>query len=292
MSTPFLVDTTPPVGYACNNFKIKDEFVDEYVDNQLNVSRVTSLQEGLYILSIHALMTAPEIDLVVYINEHARYLSIKASENNTFNYDYSFYNTHTGGTVLSIAGITFVQMDTSIYFKLLYCSHITMNEVVDHRIEVYQTDSHQLDVKIHVTDPESGIRSIKLGAGTTSSGYQIQRFRSVLPDNHHSIWFDLPHMVPVYVTAIVENHAGSTSYFTSDVIHVDHTPPVIETSEIKVEHVEYSDTINVTIQWISSDQNIANLHCWISVGKHSHTSLYDNYTVDYLAMLVMVGDQH
>ena len=268
MSSVFLVDTSLPVGYSCFQFEIKTEFIATYVGDVLNVSRDITPEVGLYILSVHSSVTVPEIDLVVSFGDQARHISIRSSQNNTIDYDYTFFNQRTHSNVLQIEIASFNMPGTVVYFTLKHCSSLTTTNALDHRIKTYQTDYHNMDVKLHITDPESGIRFVKLGAGTTKYGYQIQSLTSVVPENHHRIWFDLPHLTPVFVTAIVENHAGGISYFTSDVIHMDHTSPEVKVKQFTLHHNQYIGTFSLTIHLEILDDVIGNFYCWLTVGKY------------------------
>ena len=78
--------------------------------------------------------------------------------------------------------------------------------------------------------------------GHIPGGLQIKSFYRINRWEDEHVHILSSHGTPLYVTAIVENHAGLQSTFHSNGLIIDHTPPVIEEVEVSIHHIYRNTT--------------------------------------------------
>ena len=119
---------------------------------------------------------------------------------------------------------------------------------------------------------------MKVGAGTTPGGYQIQSMKPVARGSGHLIHTTVPHGTQLWVTAVATNHAGLTTTFSARPITVDHKGPVIDILDVVAEQVDIN-TIDYNVSsrqyvvranWTVADSESGVKSCYCSFGKQGY----------------------
>lgn len=169
---------------------------------------------------------------------------------------------------------------SAMYANLSECKSMLINENNDSALTVRQMSPSMISICINVIDPESGIQGVFLGAGTTPNGFQIRSLSPLSLINHVTINVNLPHGTPVYITAIIKNHAGLEKSFKSSKIILDHTPPFVTNTKASIMyntiHNDKSATVNM--QWKVVDEESNLKICLYSLGNSPQSADIQEWT--------------
>ena len=159
---------------------------------------------------------------------------------------------------------------------------------------IRQLNPGLLSVCSFLSDPESDIARVLVGAGTTRGGYQVRPLRPFSKFNHGLIKTDIPHGSRIYLTVVATNNAGQRSIFSQEVT-IDHTPPMISNVNVKIHNDDnFSKSIeknfssvstelfistplgetHLTVVWSTNEEESKLIRCYCSVGKPCFTKYF------------------
>ena len=271
VSSPFVtVDVTPPTSFECENFS-RLIFLEETFETDILLN--ANLSKGvLYMLEV----TIPEpltmSTLQVLIGMHGMVLQFADRADGKKELQHVFLSLYDGYTNISISPMQAAENTTAIV-KLSHCTleNITSTEPA---VDVMQTGPYELTIFAHVMDPESGIRSLQLGMGTTKTGFQILPLSSIPIGNQIKIDFDAMHGSVLYTTVIATNNAGLRAVFHGNEITVDHTPPEIAnvTAVMALNATGngtdiMSATVSVHLACVDEQSGVKTCHCHLGKGS-------------------------
>ncbi|XP_071081006.1 uncharacterized protein [Haliotis cracherodii] len=283
-SLPVLIDATPPYGFVCKNFTNVSITNMSFEENNLpsgflNVftvalPRVTGSHYRVRVSIQHDHLNHEEA-LFSVGGIHIQIPFVLRYNHTLLCAEYQFTldaETMHGSAVLEVtiqSKETF--QDANIEMELCTDKERTQGSDV---ITTRQLTPSLLGICTRLMDPESGLKNIQIGVGTTPGGFQLQTLRRAEAGFHQLVEVTAPHGTPVYTTVIAENSAGLTTHYLSDPIVFDHTPPKI--SDVKV-HLVYSgsqpsDTTHTSGSWSTEDDESGIAACWCALGYKRLTS--------------------
>ena len=114
---------------------------------------------------------------------------------------------------------------------------------------------------------------VKVGAGTTKGGFQVQALKQIHGGNSGIIRADVQTGAPVYVTVLAENGAGHQSVFYAEPIKMDKTAPVISNLNIVMNMTENSNQTNssyiaLVTSWRALDTESGIKVCYCAAGNN------------------------
>ncbi|XP_076453312.1 uncharacterized protein LOC143288576 [Babylonia areolata] len=111
--------------------------------------------------------------------------------------------------------------------RLSRCLH-TVPSTSSAAVTLRQTSAYSVSVCSHVRDPESGLRALMVGVGTTPGGLQLRPWVRVGYSGHVSLDLEhVQHKTTLYAAVIAQNHAGQWSRFVSEPVLFDRTGPEV-----------------------------------------------------------------
>ncbi|KAH3799919.1 hypothetical protein DPMN_153543 [Dreissena polymorpha] len=167
-------------------------------------------------------------------------------------------------------------IETNISVGVYEC--MDMAEATHGVVTVSQVKKSMFIVSVNVFDPDSGIKKITLGAGTSPGSLQLRSLNVAHCINDEIMDLQVEHGTPVHVTAIVENYAGRRSVFHSTAVVTDITPPEISDVIFNIEtHINISGkastiTSTITGQWNVIDNKTDIKKCSVGKGRSSDGS--------------------
>ncbi|KAL3857349.1 hypothetical protein ACJMK2_012025 [Sinanodonta woodiana] len=250
------IDSSEPVGFMCEKFVSLNW--DSNEEGYINLTK-----DNFY--KIIAFSTSQMSDQVmISIGRHKMHMHFAKNHNGTSETEFNFLSPYNGNTTFKI----WMNNRNNFALKIQWfkCTNMIFSPNIS-SIDVNQVGPATISVCLKIVDPESGIKSVLVGTGTTQSGFQIQPLSPMPSENHLVLPFTAPHGSPVYVTAMTWNYAGLMSTFTSDAITVDHSPPVIQnvTAVVDVENV--TNIVNIDVTWKADDLQSGIKICYCGLGE-------------------------
>ncbi|XP_033749017.1 uncharacterized protein LOC117333705 [Pecten maximus] len=170
-----------------------------------------------------------------------------------------------------------VQADMELRVLLDVSENLKLSNNTDGHVIVRQVSSSELHVNVNVLDKESGIKDIFVGAGSTRGGFQIHQLVPVPSSSNILLFTEALHGQEVYITAIVENHAGDRSHFHSRSVIMDHTPPIISNAMMTMTYkssAEYALT-QVNVTWEVKDTESSTVQCSCVIVDDANGTIID-----------------
>ncbi|CAC5398104.1 unnamed protein product [Mytilus coruscus] len=121
-----------------------------------------------------------------------------------------------------------------ISISVLKCSSINIEAHDIETITTQQILPDRFSICVRAIDLDSGIKQVNIGIGSVNGSFELQTMKSAISSTHRMhdiVEANLTHGEHVYVQAVVINHAGLQTEFTSHPFVVDHTLPVIQSLE-------------------------------------------------------------
>ena len=288
MSPPILVDTTPPVGFVCSNFSditlnvTWDGGITTNVtktDTTAKLKGSVDVEKNAYIKirvdkSIHNEKFFSEFNIFFRVGDMYVPSKFQLTDNGTrIQASFSFLASKSGNLdieILTKETIFLSQTDMSMF------SCTDRKQTVDYTVlTVQQIMLSLVSVCARVVDPESHLVDIKIGAGTTKGGFQIQPLKSTSLHFHELIETDVPHGTPVFITVTAKNSAGLMSVFQSNPLIIDHTPPSISKAHLTLVYSSEGNsntTVTADVTWIVRDGESGVKSCLCALGEECYYS--------------------
>ena len=288
MSPPILVDSTPPVGFVCSNFSditLNVTWDGGITTNQTKTDKTAKLkgsvdvEKDAYIKirvdkSVHNGNFFSELNILFKVGDMFVPSKFQLTDNGTrIQASFSFLASKSGNLdieILTKETIFLSETDLSMF------SCIDIKQTVDSTVlTVQQIMLSLVSVCARVVDPESDLVEIKIGAGTTKGGFQIQPLKSTSLHFHELIEIDAPHGTPVFITVTAKNSAGLTSVFQSNPLIIDHTPPSISKAHLTLVYSSEGNsntTVTADVTWIVRDGESGVKSCWCALGEQCYYS--------------------
>ncbi|GAB1603526.1 uncharacterized protein LOC115216576 [Argonauta hians] len=271
------VDRTPPVDFKCDrkNTLIEKEFEinkNSSEDQYRRVITALPLQlNKIYFMSFTIPSDSYRDNILLYIGDTLVYIPPKVISDTSL-FKFHFKSRENGMKNISVQFNSLREMSSKLHMSIEECISVSFNR--KNALELWQTSPTEISVSLQVEDPESDIRHIYIGAGTTPYGFQIYQQTQVSPSSQHSIYSEsLSNGQEVYVTVQVENEAGLVATFTKS-ITVDITAPLVSVKDFVISQDE-TMTTQAEVKWEAKDQESGISECYYSIGN----------TDDYMAFV-------
>ncbi|KAK7101794.1 hypothetical protein V1264_020121 [Littorina saxatilis] len=260
-SPPLLVDTTPPEGLTCRSFQLNDTQVMVYEQSSsfhfgtysAKLSPPAFQEENVVKIEVDASGLHPAAEGYVQVEETKRPLIFKRSQNEVAVAKHEFILSPDADSTVSV--IVRANPETIITVTLFVCEDFDYSD--EGAVSIQHMSEYSVSVCSRVRDKESGIKSLKVGLGTTPGGLQVQPLTSVGHSGHFELTTHVQHNMPVYAVVVAENHAGQLSRFISRSIRSDHTPPIVSEVKVKVRYPDESpgntSSVQVEAEWTAED---------------------------------------
>ena len=161
--------------------------------------------------------------------------------------------------------------------KVQVCEHPTFSKTA---LSVQQSGSVGIHLHWAVTDPESDIKLIEVGLGSSEGGFQLLPLTDVGQSSSILFPVRLQHGMEVHSVLVAENHAGLKSIFYGDTLTVDWSPPVIHNLQVDVQCVE--DKCSVGATWDVTDVENVVQDCHWSIGRFDFQFTFIKVLTSYL----------
>ncbi|XP_053382169.1 uncharacterized protein LOC128549491 isoform X2 [Mercenaria mercenaria] len=274
VSKGVFIDTTAPVGYRCEKYTDIGQISKTTNGNDetlINIQHTFSLKKLYKVIVNLVSVDDNRPKLKIHIGRFQIYLPAVEDHNRVYHFKHSFFASFAGLQNISLKLENDDQGNKTVSLNLFECSQVI--EDSNEAIQLTQISRSKIAVQVLVTDEDSSLRKIELGAGTTVDGFQIKPLSTFYhKHNIHMIYTHVPHGTQVFVTAIAENKAGLRSVFHSRSIIVDHTSPVfnhlvghIQNVQVNLSGVLEIQTI-VQATWDVVDEESGIKQCYCSVG--------------------------
>lgn len=279
-SSPVLVDTTPPEGLFCESFELQDEKNMEHVSTAdfgyvtYNVKfspQFPPKPEELVKIKVESSRIEPEAVGYITMNELKMPLVFKPSQHGTATAQHEFLTPSSADNDLSVSVSVKAGPGALFVASLSLCNISASSD--EAAISIHPMSEYAVSACSRVRDRESGIKSMKVGVGTTPGGLQVQPFTSVGHSGHLLVNMLVQHDVPLYAVVVAENYAGLLSRFISRPIRSDRSPPSV--SEITVS-VRYPDDrqnsgkdVWAEAEWTAEDRESGIDSCICHLGERS-----------------------
>ncbi|XP_052235488.1 uncharacterized protein LOC127847524 isoform X3 [Dreissena polymorpha] len=271
-STPKHIDFSPPIGYTCAQYRPLN-------NKLLTVSQYTTTEFSSTFLkhvpyAIRGLVSNDNTEVAVRIGRLNSPLALVKNHNGTYAFKYAFTLPMEMKTNIYLEFD--IKRETNISVGVYEC--MDMGEATHGVVTVSQVRKSMFIVSVNVFDPDSGIKKITLGAGTSPGSLQLRSWNVAHCVNDEIMDLQVQHGTPVHVTAIVENYAGHKSVFNSTAVVTDITPPEISNVIFNIEtYINISgntSTISSTItgQWNVIDNETDIKQCSVGIGRSSYGS--------------------
>ncbi|KAJ8312798.1 hypothetical protein KUTeg_010171 [Tegillarca granosa] len=279
-SETLLIDKTPPSGFTCTKYTVRKNFVAYYTDFSIMVNDTYGFHRDIsYLIKIQVHNTSDNTVCKLIVGSFSVILPTYFDFDGMLKSEYYFLSPFAGSMPISIE-VKGVFNHSAMYANLCECKSMLINENNDSALTVRQMSPSMISICINVIDPESGIQGVFLGAGTTPNGFQIRSLSPLSLINHVTINVNLPHGTPVYITAIIKNHAGLEKSFKSSKIILDHTPPFVTNTKASIMyntiHNDKSATVNM--QWKVVDEESNLKICLYSLGNSPQSADIQEWT--------------
>ncbi|VDI12753.1 Hypothetical predicted protein [Mytilus galloprovincialis] len=161
---------------------------------------------------------------------------------------------------------------TEMAIRVLKCSSIITETKDIETITTQQISSDSISICVRAIDLDSGIKQVDIGIGSVYGGFELQAIKSAISSSHRMhdiVEANLTHGERVYIEAVVINHAGLQTEFTSHPFIIDHTPPIIQNMESSLEYrddVRNDTTTRVHSRWQVMDDESDVKFCEYCIG--------------------------
>ena len=301
-SPPVGIDTSPPIAVKCqifDNLHIQPFFMKKQnkslgIQNAVMKGKVSLKKNRIYRLRMDILQKLQFNTLKFRIGNEVMVLSVYHNEDLTSSVEHQFLPIYEGDIDFEIMISSIEELlEEKIQIRVQQCKSFATSTLP---LMIRQLNPGLLSVCSFLSDPESGIAKVLVGAGTTRGGYQVRPLRPFSKFNHGLIKTDIPHGSRIYLTAVATNNAGQRSIFTQEVT-IDHTPPMISNVNVKIHNADnfrksmeknFSSIGNTTelsittplgethlrVGWRASEEESKLLRCYCSVGKYCFTKYF------------------
>ncbi|XP_048259497.1 uncharacterized protein LOC124148456 isoform X1 [Haliotis rufescens] len=281
-SLPALLDATPPYGFVCNNFTNITITNMTYEKNDLpsgflNVFKVALPRDSGSHYRVRVSIQRDHLNheeaLFSVSGIHIQIPFVLRYNHTLYCAEYQFTLDAETMPVSAVLEVTIQSKETfqDANIEMELCTDKERTQGSD-AITTRQLTPSLLGICTRLMDPESGLKNIEIGVGTTPGGFQLQTLRRAEAGFHQLLEVTAPHGTPVYTTVIAENGAGLRTHYLSDPIVLDHTPPTI--SDVKVllfySGSKPSETTHASGSWSTEDKESGIDTCWCALG---HTRL-------------------
>ena len=187
VSSPLItIDNTPPLSFECANFS-KFNFLEEKFGSDIFIE--ANLSKGvLYNLKVAIPESLTISTLQVSVGMQEMVLPLTDKSDGAREAHYAFLSSYDGNTKVNISFLHVADNTTAIV-ELSQCTSLNFSSA-EAAIDVMQIGPYELSVFPHVTDSESGIRSLQLGMGTTKTGFQVLPLSSIPIGDQIKVDFD------------------------------------------------------------------------------------------------------
>ncbi|XP_041349360.1 LOW QUALITY PROTEIN: uncharacterized protein LOC121368688 [Gigantopelta aegis] len=280
MSPPILVDSSPPFGFECSHFSditLNITWINKPKSNKtLQTSNIKGSIDVSKQLYFKIRVTKPfqteylfsEMNIFFKVGDAFVPTQFLLTDNATRIEAHHYFIAPKSGS-LDVEILT-EQADLISETDVFMFSCDEIKQTVDYRaLTVQQIMPSLVSISAGVSDPESDLMRIKIGAGTTKGGFQIRPLKSTFLHFDELIETNIPHGTPVFVTVTAENSAGLVSVFQSDPLIIDHTPPSISKTAVSLVYSSdgnYKMTVTADVTWTVRDEESGVKSCWCALG--------------------------
>ncbi|XP_063447914.1 uncharacterized protein LOC134727462 [Mytilus trossulus] len=230
-SLPLLIDNTPPQSFECTHYeKIYEKHItgkDRWLEQR------TCHKNSVYKIKVSVTDVPFDFEALLAVDDMSIVLPFARNSDGSLVTEYNFFSFETALKHFSL-DIYGALKSTTMLISVSRCSAINTETLDNNTVITQQISSNGMSVCVRAIDLDSGIKQVNIGIGSVNGGYELQAMKSAMSSSHrlHDIVeANLTHGELVYVQAVVINHAGLQSQFTSHPFVVDHTLPIIQSLE-------------------------------------------------------------
>ena len=284
-STNILIDTTPPGGISCSNFRLQDE-------TTLRFSPTSSFLHDRYAGTLTADAVGPnelmKLELLAVGLDHAAGghfetedvkmpVYFKHAHSGKATAEHVFISPPGENQTLVLPVLVEGNYGARITAKLYRCSQPETSQ--KSAVTIEQISKDVISVCARVLDVESGIRSMQIGVGTTEGGLQVRPLTSVGHSGLSQFTVHVQHGTSLFASVVAENHAAQWSRFVSQPVVMDRTAPVVSDVKVAVRY-EGEGQVNVTsevwveAEWSVTDEESHVMSCTCGLGKRKRRGYF------------------
>ncbi|CAC5398098.1 unnamed protein product [Mytilus coruscus] len=230
-SLPLSIDNTPPQSFDCKHF-------DKIYEKQITgkdwwLDQITCHKNNVYKIKVSITEVTFDFKAVLAVDDISMVLTFARDSDGSLITEYNFFAFETAPKYFSLnvyGGLKSTEMSISV----LKCFSINIGAHDIKTITTQQISPDRISICVRAIDLESGIKQVNIGIGSVNGSFQLQTMKSAISSSHRMhdiVEANLTHGEHVYVQAVVINHAGLQTEFTSHPFVVDHIPPVIQSLE-------------------------------------------------------------
>ena len=195
------------------------------------------------------------------VGSHTDWVRFGHIENNMFEYETYFVSIEKEHILPLLRTKTASENYTVEAFK---CNDIQPNNIES--IEIKQLGSLGIHIIHPFYDPESSVKNIQVGVGTTKNGFQLYPLQVTGKETTTYLELALQHNIRVYATVIATNNVGAQTVVNANPITIDWTPPTIENVTSVVTGVG-SDLYVIEATWNAVDNETLLTECFWTIGE-------------------------
>ena len=275
-SNVFSVDQSPPEGYICaepvlhlsnislaclpceNTAACGDNYRTCIVNNSISLLPGQACK-----IMLHTTKHQPELRARLQVANMFDWIHLSREGPDTFTHTSVYVadgDEHPSPVVHQYSGdASLLKMD------VIMCGHTNRTLTP---ITIHQTGPIGVNLKWSIEDKQSGIRSFRVGLGTSPGGFQLLTLTDVGVSSTASFPVSLTHGMEVHAVVVAENNAGLITSFSVDPLIIDWSPPFIDQLHVMVQEMGKEFIISAT--WTATDEESHLQDCHWALGK-SHT---------------------
>ncbi|CAG2202818.1 unnamed protein product [Mytilus edulis] len=269
MSLPLLIDNTPPQSFDCTHF---EKIYEKHITGKARwLEQRTCHKNSVYKIKVSVTDVTFDFKALLAVDDMSMVLPFARNSDGSLVTEYNFFSFETALKHFSL-DIYGALQSTEMLISVSRCSAINTEAQDNNTVITQQISSNGMSVCVRAIDLDSGIKQVNIGIGSVNGGFELQAMKSAVSSSHrlHDIVeANLTHGERVYVRAVIINHAGLQSEFTSHPFVVDHTPPIIqslESSLLYVPDVQNDTTTSVHSRWQVIDDESDVKFCEYCIG--------------------------
>ena len=271
-SDALYIDGTHPESFECHKFSvIKDTSIHNITQKSLIISEsVASKPNDLFQIVVKVDIT--ELDFMAHLSIGDMTMSLpflkNADKSVLSEYIYLVEQTDIQNVNVTIE-LNGVRKNATVYTNISKCSGLKITKLNTEAVIARQISQDEISVCVQTVDTESGIGKVSVGVGSIPHGLEILDMRPLPLHRHDVIKTNFTHGMTLFVSALVENHAGMSALFTSKPLAFDMTPPMITEGAVGAIYSNNTDdtTVVITANWMVSDEESTVKTCEYCIGK-------------------------
>ncbi|XP_052073992.1 uncharacterized protein LOC127711868, partial [Mytilus californianus] len=268
-SLPLSIDNTPPQSFDCNRY---EEIYEKQITGKNRwLDRIKCHKNSVYKIKVSVTDVTFGFKALLTVGDMSMVLPFARNSDGSLVTEYNFFSFETAlkHFFLDIYGAL---KSTAMLISVSTCSAVDTEAQDNDIVIAQQISSDRISICVRTIDLDSGIKQVNIGIGSVNGGFELQTMKSAMSSSHRMhdiVEANLTHGERIYVKAVVINHAGLQTEFTSSPFIVDHSSPIIqslESSLLYVVDVQNDTTTSVHSRWQVIDDESDVKFCEYCIG--------------------------